>query len=70
MKRLPLYLLLVTLFLLHNDWWFWNNSDLVLGLPIGLTYHVGLCLAAVLVMFLLVRFAWPRHLDEVEEETT
>lgn len=54
------------LFLLHNDFWLWGDGRLLLGLPVGLTYHVGFCLAAWGVMAALVAWAWPRHL-EVEE---
>ena len=49
-------------FLLHNDLWLWNESRMVLGLPIGLLYHVVFCLGVVVLMALLVRLAWPRHL--------
>lgn len=74
MKNAPvralLYLGLVVLYLLHNDLWYWNDTRLVLGLPIGLAYHFGFCLAASGLLYLLVRFAWPRHLEvETEEET-
>ena len=58
---------LLVLYLLHNDLWYWNDPRLVFGLPIGLLYHVGFCVAASLLMFLLVKYAWPRHL-EVETE--
>ena len=56
-KRFPrwiLYLALVLLYLLHNDLWFWNASQLVLGLPIGLLYHISFCVVASIVMVLLV----------------
>lgn len=55
-----LYLLLVLLFLLHNDFWFWKTPRLVFGLPVGLLYHIGFCLAASLLMaaFVKVRGDW------------
>jgi hypothetical protein len=31
-------------------------------LPVGLGYHVAFCLATALLMWLLVRFAWPEDL--------
>jgi hypothetical protein len=40
----------VVLFLLHNDLWWWNDPSLVLGMPVGLTYHTIFCLAAAAVM--------------------
>jgi len=55
MRRGPLYGALLLLYLLHNDVWWWNDSKLLFGLPIGMSWHVLLCLAAALVMALLVR---------------
>jgi hypothetical protein len=55
-------LLLAALFLvfvLHNDFWQWDDATLVWGLPVGLTYHIVYCLVVALLMWLLVRFAWP-----------
>ena len=57
-----LLIALVVLYLLHNDLWWWNDPSLVLGMPIGLTYHVLYCFAAAGLMALLVRFAWPQDL--------
>ena len=64
-KNIPrglLYLAFLVLYLLHNDLWFWHDPSLVLGIPIGLIYHIGFCVAASILMVLLVNFAWPRHL--------
>jgi len=61
--RWILYAAIVVLYVLHNDIWFWNDPRLVLGLPVGLTYHVGYNLVAAVLLFLLVRFAWPSHLE-------
>lgn len=60
--RLLLYLALFVLYLLHNDLWLWNNPGLVLGIPAGLFYHVMFCIAASVLMALVVSNAWPRHL--------
>ena len=57
---------LPVLLILHNDFWLWDDPRFLLGLPVGLTYHALFCLAATGVMVLLVRRAWPAHL-EVEE---
>ncbi|HSR52384.1 MAG TPA: DUF3311 domain-containing protein [Acidobacteriota bacterium] len=62
--RRGLYLLLPLLYLLHNDFWWWNDSFLFLGLPIGLSYHLLFCLAVSVVMWLMVRHAWPHDLQE------
>ncbi len=53
------------LYLLHQDVWFWNAArPLVLGfLPVGLFYHAVYSLAVAGLMWALVRFAWPAHLE-------
>ena len=50
-----LYCLLVLLFLLHNDFWFWKTPQLVWGLPVGLLYHIGFCLVAAVLMAAFVK---------------
>ncbi|MCE2393397.1 hypothetical protein J4G02_02150 [Candidatus Poribacteria bacterium] len=67
--RWTLYVGIVALFLLHNDFWFWNNPKVVAGLPIGLLYHIGFCFAAAILMVLTINYAWPRHLqgDDTDE---
>jgi hypothetical protein len=59
----PLYAALAALFLLHNDVWWWDDPALVLGLPVGIAFHVALCLAASVVFFLITRKAWPEDLE-------
>ena len=49
------YFLIVLLFLLHNDFWFWKTPQLVLGLPVGLLYHIGFCLVVTLLMAIFVK---------------
>lgn len=60
--RRLLYAALVLAFLLHNDLWLWNDAGSFAGLPVGLAYHVGFCLAVACLLGLLVRLAWPREL--------
>jgi hypothetical protein len=69
MKRILLVVAVVALYVLHQDIWFWRSSYLVFGfIPIGLFYHGMFSVAAALLMWLLVTFAWPSHLErEVEE---
>ncbi len=52
------------LYLLHNDFWLWSEPRSWLGLPAGLVYHLGYCLAAALLMALVVRRAWPADLPD------
>ena len=48
-------LALVLLFVLHQDFWLWSDASIVLGLPVGLTYHIGICILASVVFLWLVR---------------
>ena len=69
MKKILLVVAVATLYILHQDIWFWRSSYLVFGfIPIGLFYHGCFSVAASFVMWLLVTYAWPSHLEaEVEE---
>jgi hypothetical protein len=62
MKKL-LYLGLFVLYLLHNDLWLWNDGRMIAGIPVGLLYHIAFCVAASVMMFLLVRYSWPNYLE-------
>ncbi len=58
------YLALVLLALLHQDFWFWDDPSLVLGfLPIGLAYHLVYCVVTALVWYLALKYAWPEDLE-------
>lgn len=65
MKRLFLTVLLIALYLLHQDFWFWRSvRPMAFGfLPIGLFYHLAYTLAIAAAMWLLVKLAWPKHLE-------
>jgi Protein of unknown function (DUF3311) len=68
MKKTLVYLAVPVLYVLHQDWWWWTDKETrLLGMPIGLTYHVLFCVAASILMASLVWLAWPAHL-EVEAE--
>ena len=58
-----LYVALAGLYFLHNDLFLWNDDCLIGGFPSGLLYHVAYCIAASVLMFFMVRFAWPAELD-------
>jgi hypothetical protein len=69
MKRILLVVAVLVLYILHQDIWFWRTAHpLVFGfIPIGLFYQGCFSIAAALLMWLLVTFAWPAHLEaEVE----
>ncbi len=66
-----IWTLAAVLFVLHHDFWFWDDRTLVLGfLPVGLAYHVAYSVAAALLWLAAVRFAWPHHIEEWADGTT
>ncbi len=71
LKAFLLTLLVLVFYILHQDFWNWKQTHpLVLGfLPIGLAYHAGYSIAAAFLMALLVKFAWPKHLEDVQPES-
>jgi hypothetical protein len=80
MKRILLVVAVVVLYILHQDTVLyillrldtWRTPyPLVFGfVPIGLFYHACFAVASSVVMWLLVTFAWPSHLEkEVEHQT-
>ena len=67
MKTFLLFLLIAGVYVLHQDNWNWKSTDLVFGfLPIGLAYHAGYSILAAIMMAVLVKFAWPGHLEQSE----
>ena len=60
-----LLILVVVFYLLHQDFWLWRTAyPLAFGfLPIGLLYHGGYTLACSALLALLVKLAWPSHLE-------
>jgi hypothetical protein len=58
----------VLLIVLHQDFWFWDDPQLLLGfLPIGLAYQMALSVAAAGVWLLATIIAWPVEDAEVEK---
>lgn len=73
MKRVLLVVAVAALYVLHQDFWFWRTAyPLVFGfVPIGLFYQACFSVAAAFLMWLLVKFAWPEHLErEIEKQKT
>lgn len=69
MKKALLTVLVLAFFALHQDIWFWREArPLVFGfVPIGLFYHACYSFGAAVILAILVKLAWPSHLeDEVE----
>lgn len=70
MKKILLILMVVTVYILHQDFWWWReHRPLVFGfIPIGLAYHAGFSMLCAFMMFMLVKFAWPSELEHVEPQ--
>lgn len=69
MKRVILVAAVVVLYVLHQDIWFWRTAHPMLfgTIPVALVYHGCFSLAAALLMWMMVRHAWPGHLEaEIE----
>lgn len=67
-NRKLVWLAVGLLFILHHDFWWWDNPALVFGfLPIGLAYHLTFSIAAGCLWFAMVKFAWPSHVEEFAE---
>lgn len=63
MRKL-LFVLVLVLGVLHQDFWNWDNGGLVFGfMPVGLAYHAGYTLAAVMLWCFAIKFAWPSELE-------
>jgi len=67
-KTFLLTLMVILVYLLHQDFWNWKKAEpLVFGfLPVGLAYQAGYSILAAIMMAVLVKFAWPTHLEEVQ----
>ena len=66
MRRVFLTVLVILLYAVHQDFWFWRTSKPMLFalLPVGLSYHALYSVAASLLMWMLVKHAWPSHLED------
>jgi hypothetical protein len=54
---------------MHNDLWFWDNPTLVFGIPIGLFYHIIYCFVASVLLWSLIKYAWPDFVAKIDKET-
>ena len=70
MKRTLLVIAVIAVYILHQDVWFWRTArPLIFGfVPVGLFYHPCFSAIASLLMWLLVRYAWPAHLEQEIEQ--
>jgi hypothetical protein len=70
--RRVVYLLIAVLAVLHQDFWLWDSTHLAFGfIPAGLAYHATYSIAAAVVWWLAIKYAWPdlsRLTDEDDGE--
>lgn len=63
------WFLVLALFVLHQDFWLWDNKALIFGfMPIGLMYHAVFSIAAGLVWALATKLAWPAEIESWAEQ--
>ena len=67
-KPILLFMLALVVYLLHQDCWNWKEyKPLIFGfLPVGLAYHAGFSIIAAIMMAVFVKWAWPKHLEDVQ----
>ena len=70
LKPLLLTALVILVYILHQDFWNWKRAEpLIFGfLPIGLAYQAAYSIVAALMMAVLVRTIWPKHLEDIDPE--
>ncbi len=67
MKRSTLVFLIafLALAILHQDFWNWDNKNLVFGfMPVGLAYHAAYSLVVAVFWAVAIKVAWPHELEE------
>ncbi len=68
MKPVHVWIIFAALFVLHHDFWWWDDRSIVLGfMPVGLAWHVLFSIAAASLWVLALKFAWPQHIEEWAE---
>ena len=61
--------LVALLAILHYDFWNWDDRTLVLGfMPIGLFFQALISIGAAVAWALVVKFAWPTHIEQWAEQ--
>jgi hypothetical protein len=68
MKKILIFLLVAAVYVLHQDFWNWRTAHpLIFGfLPVGLAYHAAYSILAAAMMAILVKVAWPKHLENID----
>ena len=67
MKKFAIFLLVIAVYAAHQDIWNWRDADLMFGfVPVGLAYHAGYAIGCAMLMAILVKTIWPKHLEKDE----
>jgi uncharacterized membrane protein YozB (DUF420 family) len=63
------WILFLLLFLVHQDFWWWDDASLVFGfLPVGLAFHAFFSIACAILGWLAIKYAWPHEIERFAEE--
>lgn len=66
MKSIYLWIPVIVLLILHQDYWQWDRNELVYGfLPYTLAYNMGISLGTAALWIIVCTFMWPTELDQV-----
>ena len=69
MNSKAIWIIFAVLFVLHQDFWNWDNRGMVFGfIPVGLAYHAGFSLCAVSLWALAIKWAWPSDVEAWADE--
>ncbi len=52
-------ILLAGLLALHQNYWMWDDTRVLLGLPVNLLFHAALCLLMPVLMYRVLRTGGP-----------
>jgi hypothetical protein len=71
MKKLLLFLLIVAVYVAHQDIWNWSKPEpMIFGfLPAGLAYHAAYSIVCAGLMAILVATAWPKELEDTKDSS-
>ena len=68
MKKI-LYIMVLCMIVLHQDFWNWDNDALVFGfMPVGLAYHAGYSIVAACLWGFAIKFVWPHDIEAWADE--
>ena len=67
--RTAAVIVVLLFYALHQDFWLWREArPLLFGfLPVGIWYHVLYSVASSLLLWTLMHFFWPSHLETAGE---